>query len=119
MKHYIAIGVFILLGASAAQAQKHPTALDLYRNCQSQNSALSFAGITYIRGLLDGLQAGGILAKNEPPIFCPPKGGIPADQGQLIIEKYLREHPEELQDGAGPVAMEAIVLAFKCIRGSN
>jgi len=117
MKYCVAIGIFFFFGISTA-SPKGPTALDLYRNCQSQESALKLACITYIRGLLDGLQAGNAIAK-RPGIFCPPiQKGIPTDQGQLIIEKYLREHPEELQDGAGPVAMEAIMLAF-CTKKSN
>ena len=117
MRYYVAIGIFVFLGVSAA-SPKSPTALDLYRNCQSQNPALTLACTVYIRGFLDGLQAGGALAKG-PPIFCPPKEGIPSDQGQLIIEKYFREHPAELQEGAGPMAMAAIVQAFRCTQGSN
>jgi Rap1a immunity proteins len=113
-----ATGLFFFLGVSAA-IPKGPTALDLYRNCQSENAPLHLACITYLRGFLDGLQAGNALAKENPPIFCPPHSGIPSDQGQLIIEKYFREHPAELQEGAGPMVMAAIMQAFTCAHGSN
>jgi hypothetical protein len=42
------------------------------------------------------------------------KDGLSVDQGRLIIEKYLKEHPESLHEEAGLVAGPALLDAFPC-----
>jgi len=43
-----------------------------------------------------------------------PNEGVSHQQARLIIEKYLREHPEKLHKEAGFIAVEALVAAFLC-----
>jgi hypothetical protein len=103
-----------LIGFAASNANAL-SGLELYRTCHARDVAC----MAYIRGVLDGMQAGDALAKQNPPLYCPPHEGIPADQGKLVIEKYFREHPGELQEGAGVLAMAALMKAFPCSLTSN
>jgi Rap1a immunity proteins len=106
-----AIVVASLIGFSISNANAL-SGLELYRACHAKD--LDAACMAYIRGVLDGVSAGRALATQNPPIYCPPQEGIPADQGKLIIEKCFNEHPGELQEGAGVLAMAALAKAFPC-----
>lgn len=115
MKRVAAYTAFLLvLSVSRASAL---SGLELHQYCHEKDQEI--ACVAYIRGLLDGMQAGAVLAKASPPLYCPPHGGIPTDQGRLIVDKYFRDHPEELQEGAGPLVMAAIAKAFPCQPKSN
>jgi hypothetical protein len=111
-----AIVVLAVTGFAASNANAL-SGLELYRTCNTK--PLEIACMAYIRGVLDGMQAGRALAKENPPLYCPPPQGTPADQARLIIEKYFKEHPDELQEGAGALAMAALVKAFPCKQNSN
>jgi hypothetical protein len=63
----------------------------------------------YILGFFQGIMAQQTLGN---PI-CLPKG-VNGLQAKLVIEKYLREHPENLHDDAWMAASVALAAAFPC-----
>jgi hypothetical protein len=62
----------------------------------------------FVHGLLDGLMLGSMGR------YCPPKEGVSVAQGRLIIEKFMRDHPEALHKQAGIMAGVALATAFPC-----
>ena len=108
MKHFKAIGCFLLLVANPAHAL---TGLELYQSCiGAKDGAPDIACLSYVRGFIDGMAFGGPAG----PYFCPPKDGIAADQGRLVAEKYLRDHPDSLYVEAGLLLGAAFLKAFPC-----
>ena len=92
----------------------------LYQSCRAkERTTLDFVCVAYIHGFLDGMATGQATGEQNPPMYCPPKGGISVDQGRLIVEKYLRDHPEQLHKEAGLLAASALWDAFPCRRNSN
>src|SRR5262245_27734643 len=84
--------------------------LSLYQSCQAKSqSAWGFACIAYVHGFLDGSMFGLVIGRNAPTMYCPPKEGVSVDQGRLIIEKHLREHPEQLDKEAGELVADALM----------
>jgi Ssp1 endopeptidase immunity protein Rap1a len=88
---------------------------ELYRSCSDKKNGLGdFMCVAFVHGFLDGLAFGQGIGKASPPFYCPPEEGISVDQGRLIIEKYLRDHPEQLHLQAGENSASALVEAFRC-----
>jgi hypothetical protein len=75
-------------------------------------SAKSIACDGYIHGILDGLVLGSF------GTYCAPSGGVSVTQGRLIVEKFMRNHPETLHEQAGNVAALAMMTVFPC-KGKN
>jgi len=49
------------------------------------------------------------------PYFCPPENiGIPPRQLHMIVDKYMRENPENLHFPAGFLIMESYRNAYPC-----
>jgi hypothetical protein len=93
--------------------------VQLYQFC-IESSKSSTAGISceaYMRGFVDGMMMGSFA--DELHHFCPPKGGVSVDQARLIVEKYLRDHPERLNREAGVLAGIALAAAFPCGPNQN
>jgi hypothetical protein len=87
---------------------------ELWDQCQDKSkSTLNLACTAYVRGFVDGFFAANTLAEIGVKT-CPPQTGISLTQGRLIIEKYLRENPQELHQQAGGLAMVALIRAFPC-----
>jgi hypothetical protein len=87
----------------------------LYKECHSDHNVAEAVGcVAYIHGFLDGMVTGRVGAEKMSGTFCPPKDGISVDQGRLIIEKYMKDHPGELNQQAGIVVAGAMYDAFPC-----
>jgi Rap1a immunity proteins len=86
----------------------------LYKSCMDKSpySALGLACEAYIRGFQDGMGAGSTVGSR---ISCLPQQNMVV-QDRLIIEKFLREHPEKLHLEAGLLVFEALVQAFPCLK---
>jgi hypothetical protein len=69
---------------------------------------------SYIRGLADGMLFGYLTHKSDGDVYCPPAGGLSREQAQLIVEKFMNEHPELLHEKAAVVAVAALRSAFPC-----
>jgi hypothetical protein len=50
----------------------------------------------------------------QKSICLPPN--ITAGQARLITEKFMREHPEELHEGAPTLTARALYIAYACKR---
>jgi hypothetical protein len=108
-----ALTIFATGSASALDA------IELYRSCHSTARSMGdFGCIAYIHGFLDGMAAGHAAAEILQGKFCPPKEGVSVDQGRLIVEKYMRDHPGQLNREAGLIVASAMYDAFSC-RTSN
>jgi hypothetical protein len=91
------------------------TGSQLNENCQSKNkTAFEVACVAYILGLTEGLFLGQTLTANGREAYCPPTGGLESRQARLIIEKFLRDHPERLHEHASFLAAESLLAAFPC-----
>jgi hypothetical protein len=105
-------GILLVLGSFSATAL---SGTDLYRSCMAKNKSLGdLLCIAYVHGFLDGIVSGHGIGKNAPTLYCPPEEGVSVDQGRLIVEKYLREHPEQLHEQAGIQVTSAMIEAFRC-----
>ena len=93
------------------------TGMALYEGCSSVKGSTGDLLCTgYVRGFMDGLEAGSITSfKYTQFRACPPANVLNSTpQSRLIIEKYLGNHPEQLDKEAGGLAMLAMNAAFPC-----
>jgi Rap1a immunity proteins len=110
----IALGMTTLLPFPNAHSQAF-TASDLYQQCLAGKKSIGDVICSgYIRGVMDGMTMGRIVATNFAGRYCPPKEGTDFAQGRLIVENYFRGHPEDLQTKAGILAGKALIEAFPC-----
>jgi hypothetical protein len=117
MRHRIIgliVGIAILLASPSAFGF---SGTDLYKHCQKRNGGPEeIACAAFVHGFLDGMFLGYSLGRDKDAGFgyCPPEKGVSVDQGRLVVEKYLREHPEKLHEQAGLLVGWALVGAFRC-----
>jgi Rap1a immunity proteins len=111
----VAAFVAVILASSMAPAVA-VTGTQLYESCQgkARGAALDLSCAAYVRGLVEGLQLGRHLGMHAPKLYCPPKDGLDPQQARLIIEKYLRDHPERLHENSSFLGMDALMGAFPC-----
>jgi hypothetical protein len=116
MKHSVMI--LALLLATVAPAASDFTGVELRNICTSpakdhpiEETMCKF----YIAGLNDGLFGGQMMAQRGMRACIPPINGA---QARLIVEKYMRDHPEELNKPAPIVIATAIWTAYPC-KNSN
>ena|ERR1700712_176412 len=108
------LAVLVVLPATDATAL---SGAELYRKCSQKNRKVSdISCIAYVRGFVDGMMIGTILGTETRTVYCPPTDGLAVDQARLVIEKYLKDHPEKLRIEAGYLVGEALVSAFPCYR---
>jgi hypothetical protein len=100
----------MLAWLSAPAPSSALTGADLYANCQSKGQMDEMACVAYIGGFSEGLLLGTTLGSGS---YCPPKG-LGSQQTRLIVEKFLRDHPERLHEHAAFLAAHALTTAFKC-----
>lgn len=89
------------------------TGTQLYELCSNKNpnSNENLGCAAYVHGFSDGFLLGTAFAPNT---YCPPKHGYSIVQIRLIVEKYLRDHPEELNQEALDLVGDALMDAFRC-----
>jgi hypothetical protein len=109
MKKIFSVAVLTALVCSEANAF---TGTELYRSCQKGAADLSC--VAYVRGFVDGMVIGKVFGLIKPAMFCPPNDGILLEQGRLIVEKFLTDHPERLHEKASFLAAAALLEAFPC-----
>jgi hypothetical protein len=91
-----------------------PTAADLYDECTGTPRQQAECH-TWIIGFFDGLLWAQAMAriKHLTPVTCFPNG-LTGEQVRLIVEKHLRDHPEELHHSARLIVAIALDQAFPC-----
>jgi hypothetical protein len=115
MKRLIFILMCLAL-VSPLKAEEGITGTYLYNACtKNDRSAQAFACITWITGFSQGLMAAQTLAdiQHVSRVTCFPDEFSGA-QARLIIEKFMRDHPEDLHNNAATIAGFALALAFPC-----
>jgi Rap1a immunity proteins len=89
----------------------------IYENCNAEKDDVVYhqnyaACLFYILGVVDALQLGKSLYKNDD-IFCIPEN-VRAGQLSAIVLKYLKDHPEERHWSASALVALALKGAFPC-----
>ena len=92
------------------------TGADLYKFCSyPRDSPEDLVCNTYIRGFDDGMLISSVaFTPKAKKRFCAPSKVIDLTQVRLIIDKFLREHPQILHFEAGVLGGLAISQAFPC-----
>jgi hypothetical protein len=98
----------IVLGASAAQAQRvsKVDGSKLLTYCTSKNTAGCDA---YLDGMGDGLAA----AHHEKQLACIPKDVTTAQMRDVVI-KYIHDNPQVREKSAARLTSDAFLAAFPC-----
>lgn len=110
----VVIAVLTLI-LSSAEATEDFSAKHLQIICERHDpdSTEHMVCVSYLRGLLEGMFFGSVSAVATVG-YCPPKNGIAPEEGRLIIEKYMRDHPRYLDEKASVIAGTALLSAFPC-----
>jgi hypothetical protein len=104
--------VFGLIGLSSLPARAL-NGSQLYNVCLPRVGAGDIICVFYLRGLING-SIGTLPGPKGTHSYCPPDDGIAPDQARLIVQKFLRDHPERLDEDAESLASEALMDAFAC-----
>lgn len=67
----------------------------------------------YIMGIADGLMYAQI-ADPKRTAICMPEKGYTVGQGVRVLNKYLNDHPEKLNQDVSLLALNAFRAAFPC-----
>lgn len=97
------------------------TGNDLYPKCQAYISeptppAKYFdSGVCagYIRGMVDGIQIAKVISPDKVTI-CFPDHGFTNLQGVKVVQRYLDNHPESLNEDESMLTLKAFRAAFPC-----
>jgi hypothetical protein len=114
-----------LVFAYPAKAQLPFTGIMLHEGCTSKNEFDQNLCLMWITGLVQGMYWSQELAKFKklPPATCLPVTsmgiGVAGEQARIVVENYMRDHPERLNESARAVAGAALDQAFPCSPGPN
>lgn len=110
MKMKLLVGIAILLGISTTSHAEF-NGIDLWNMCASGAKGTAVCK-TWITGFQSGLYAARVAGEAGETV-CLPKG-FTGNQAHLIVEKFMRDHPQLLNNSADVVAFTALSLAFPC-----
>jgi hypothetical protein len=103
--------IALLLGtycSCVAPASSEIIGTDLYKACNSTpGSPEQDVCAAFILGVIEGIDYGG-MAKSPTKKPCM-KQYLSEQQAELIVKKYMRDHPEQLGYDAGMVVSGAIL----------
>jgi hypothetical protein len=90
------------------------TGNELQNYCSAPRDTQFDAACTqYVQGFLGGIEASSGGMSKDAKIWCIPDGAT-IGQARLVVEKYMREHPEGLHQPASLVTGLALMFAFPC-----
>ena len=120
----LALALLLLFAVTDAGNAQGFNGIDLYKACKNiGNSAAVNEALClgYIRGFTEGTYLGiyqGRLYERSKMKDClpTPQTGDPIDvtQAELIIKKFLAEHPDRLNEPAPTLVFEALLKGFHC-----
>jgi hypothetical protein len=110
MKRLVFILVCLVI---AGPAKADFTGADLHSVCTDNQDLCDF----WITGFMSGMFGSQTTAQkgNVTPVICLP-GGTTNYRARLIVENYMRDHPESLRLPARAVVFAAFGLAFPCTK---
>jgi hypothetical protein len=127
LKRSLAIGaVAVVLACGNAQAAVSNDTFKaeaLYAACngilvtgstQADRETAETICAVYFRGLTDGLYVMQSLTSKGWRICMPPEQPISVLEARAFFEKWLRQHPEALQNSAALVASMPLATSYEC-----
>ena len=75
----------------------------------------TLACMSFIQEVIQSTARNNELLPPTRRIICFPENSIQNDQGMRIVLKYLREHPERLQELKSELVIYALMGAFPCL----
>jgi hypothetical protein len=110
--------ILFLLMAFLTSPAAGLTGNELQEFCSApESSSKNFACTTYVSGFVAGIETGEGTKRKDTRMWCFPDGAT-IGQARLIIEKYMRDNPQSLHQGAPVIAGKALLSAFPC-KNSN
>jgi hypothetical protein len=108
--------VALALQTAVVSAADVPSGRELYHLCiqSKKGDSLDFACDVYIRGFIEGIIAQRVMSTSNGPHICPPQNTGELYVIRSIVEKYIRDHPEQLDNPASIVLALALVRALPC-----
>jgi hypothetical protein len=106
-------GMMALAGSPVAGQGMGP---DLCEACVSAGKGTvksDFCNL-YLKGISEGLFIGQDVTSQGLKTCLPENEALDVRQTRAIVEKFMREHPERLNQKAGSLVFEALVQAFPC-----
>jgi hypothetical protein len=106
--------IFFGLYIPASHSQVFPGTM-FYQYCMASPNTQEYAiCVSFLRGFSEGIYAGDQGAAHGVH-YCGP-ASMDMTQILLIVQKYMREHPEDLHKAAGVNVATALWSAFPCGR---
>jgi Rap1a immunity proteins len=87
---------------------------DVPPNATVEQLAVFVRCMAYLEGANDMLTM--VMAFTAPGRYCPPARGMSNDQIRRIVQKWIRDHPEEMSESARGVVFTALMKTFPCSR---
>jgi len=106
------LAIIVLLGCLSSDGRADFNAIDLSMMCSTDNEVARNQCRAWVSGFQDGIWAE-VYAESLGKRICLPDG-FSGDQAVLIIEKYMNDHPDALQNNAKEVAYIALFTALPC-----
>jgi hypothetical protein len=107
-------GTLLTLLALTVTGTAQVSGVDLQKYCASPlGSPWEIACLMYIQGFGGGIETGDGSKLKDRRMWCFPDN-FTAEQAKLVVEKYMRDHPEKLHRNAAIVVGSALLLAFPC-----
>ncbi len=130
-KIFVVCGLALCLWAGNAQAQSISmlTGNALLKSCNSKQESSQKECVSYLYGFLRGMAyqrsvtatlLGSVEPKRPPEhfdsilnVYCIPDG-VKMKQIELIVIKYLLNHPNDLHVSSSELVLKSIMKAFPC-----
>ena len=110
---FLILSVFLFIATLSANVMAM-SGLELLKYCKSDDTA----GRTFCKGYIVGILEAGLFVSlkhdYEAVPFCTPLDGMKPPQAQMIVVKYLEDHPEKLHFESVILAVDALSDAFPC-----
>jgi hypothetical protein len=105
--------VLVGLAAVPSRAEAEMTGTQFYESCvdKPQDGARNICE-AYLSGYQVGFFVAQTLSQAGIPTCLPE--GMSGTQTRLIVEKYMRDHPEELHKKVELIVMDALRAAYPC-----
>jgi hypothetical protein len=107
MKCSIFVAAVFVTMTTAAHAQ---TGMDLHRQCGNALTA-GFLNRNYCHGYISGIVNGLVASGNHT--VCLSRG-VTDTQAVMIVQNYMRAHPEQLNDSGDTIIQRSMTESFPC-----
>jgi hypothetical protein len=104
----------VVLAAVWAAPATSLTGVELFDVCFRKGADDQLACTSYVRGFADGIAFASVMAGGANN-YCPPPS-IQVKQIRVVVDKYLRDHRDQLTKEAGALVGIALYQAFPCKR---